>query len=324
MKSVQSEIDERTNLTGSNMFELLLFRLGTSQRDGQSELFGINVFKVREIVTIPTLTSVVGASKYALGVVRLREQIIPVFDLPAIVGCEPSAKPNLMIVTEYARSTQAFAVDSVEDIVRLDWNQVISAEVSDVGDSLITSIARIQDPTEGERLAQVLDVEAILQMISPVEDKHQVELRTVDTEIKIKPGTIVLAADDSAVARSMMSQALETMKLPFEMVNSGKEAWDRLNALSLAAQAEGKTILDKVSLVLSDLEMPEMDGFTLTRNIKENSQFNKLPVIIHSSLSGLTNEEHVRKVGADGYVVKFAAEELATTIRDVMQLKKYS
>ena len=319
MKSAQSEIDERTNLTGSNMFELLLFSLGCKNAQEQSELFGINVFKVREIVTIPSITSIAGAPKHSLGVVHLRDQVIPVFDLPGIVGCKPQKEPNLMIITEYARSTQAFAVEAVEDIVRLDWNKVISAEASDVGRSLVTSIARLEDGTNGEtRLVQVLDVEEVLQMISPVEYKKQDELKAVTNKVELKPGSIILAADDSAVARTLLEQALQAMEVPYEMVKSGKEAWDRLNALTQIAEKEGKKITDKVSLVLSDLEMPEMDGFTLTRNIKQDSRMNTIPVVIHSSLSGSTNEEHVRRVGADGYVVKFAAEELADTIRSVL------
>lgn len=321
MATAQREIDERTNLTGSNMFELLLFQLGSNSNKEQAELFGINVFKVREIVIIPEITAIAGAPNYSRGVVRLRDQVIPVFDLPAIVGCKPAKEPTLMIVTEYARSTQAFIVDSVEDIVRLEWSQVISAEASDVGESLVTSIAHLDHDRMGQRLVQVLDVEEILQKISPVKAKHRDQLKTVQNQaqVTIKPGTIVLAADDSGVARALMAQTLQTLGLPFEMMKSGKEAWDRLNALAQQAQTEGKTIYDKVSLVLSDLEMPEMDGFTLTRNIKSDPRLNQLPVVIHSSLSGDTNAELVRRSGADGYVVKFATEELAKALADALQ-----
>ena len=308
MKSVQKDIDERTNLTGSNKFELLLFRLGADSALGQSELFGINVFKIREIVAMPTITPIVGATPHSLGVVNLRGQVIPVLDLPSIVGCKPKTGLNIMLVTEYARTTQAFAVESVEDIVRLDWKQVLSAETSGAAHNLVTS---------GTRLAQVLDVEAILQMVSP-SDEHKVDPQKVGAKLKLKPGTIILAADDSFVARSLIEQELHALQAPFEMVKSGKEAWDRLNALAAAAAAEGKTILDKVSLVLTDLEMPEMDGFTLTRNIKQDARFEGLPVVIHSSLSGSANEDHVRSVGADAYVAKFVAEDLAQTIRDVL------
>ena len=317
MKTVQNEVDERTNLTSSNKFELLLFSLGADSALGQSELFGINVFKIREIVAMPSITPIVGATPHSLGVVNLRGQVIPVLDLPSIVGCTPKTGLNIMLVTEYARTTQAFAVESVEDIVRLDWKQVLSAETSGAAHNLVTSIARLDGNTDGTRLAQVLDVEAILQMVSPSDDQ-KVDPQKVGPKLKLKPGCIILAADDSFVARSLIEQELQVLQAPYEMTKSGKEAWERLNALAKSAEAEGKTILDKVSLVLTDLEMPEMDGFTLTRNIKQDARFTGLPVLIHSSLSGSANEDHVRSVGADGYVAKFVAEDLANTIRSVL------
>ena len=139
MSSIQQEIDERTNLTASNKFELLLFRLGVAKHTSHSELFGINVFKVREIVAMPSITEVAGAVDNMLGVVNLRGQIIPVIDLPSVVGCVPSSGLNILLVTEYARSTQGFAVESVEEIVRLDWGQVLSAE-SKAGGNFVTSM----------------------------------------------------------------------------------------------------------------------------------------------------------------------------------------
>ncbi|MDA8446101.1 chemotaxis protein [Paracidovorax valerianellae] len=317
MKAVQQEIDERTNLTGTNKFELLLFRLGVDDNLGKSELFGINVFKIREIVAMPSITPIAGATPHSLGVVNLRGQIIPVLDLPSIVGCKPQTGLNIMLVTEYARTTQAFAVESVEDIVRLDWKQVLSAEASGTGGQLVTSIARLDGNTDGSRLAQVLDVEAILQMVSP-SDEHKVDPEKVGPRLKLKPGTMILAADDSFVARSLIEKELQVLQAPYEMTRSGKEAWDRLNVIARAAEAEGKTAADRVALVLTDLEMPEMDGFTLTRNIKQDARLNKIPVVIHSSLSGSANEDHVRSVGADGYVAKFVAEDLAETMRRVL------
>ncbi|MFT4241035.1 MAG: chemotaxis protein [Acidovorax sp.] len=317
MKAMQQDIDERTNLTSTNKFELLLFRLGTDSALGKSELFGINVFKIREIVAMPSITPIAGAEPHSLGVVNLRGQVIPVLDLPSIVGCKPQTGLNIMLVTEYARTTQAFAVESVEDIVRLDWKQVLSAEASGAKGKLVTSIARLDGNTDESRLAQVLDVEAILQMVSP-SDGHEVTAEKVGPKLQLKPGTIILAADDSFVARSLIEQELKALAAPYEMVKSGQEAWDRLNAIARGAEAEGKTVLDRVSMVLTDLEMPEMDGFTLTRNIKQDARFQNLPVVIHSSLSGSANEDHVRSVGADGYVAKFVAEDLANTIRRVL------
>lgn len=315
--SAQKEIDERTNLTSSNKFELLLFRLGTDNALGQSELFGINVFKVREIVAMPSITPIAGGTAHSLGVVNLRGQVIPVLDLPSIVGCTPKTGLNIMLVTEFARTTQAFAVESVEDIVRLDWTQVLSAETSGASGKMVTSIVRLDGNTDGTRLAQVLDVEAILQTVTPVQQSHAEEQR-VRPRLNIRPGAIILAADDSFVARALIEREFQAMQAPYEMTKTGKEAWDRLNAIAKSAESEGKTILDRVCMVLTDLEMPEMDGFTLTRNIKQDARFKGLPVVIHSSLSGSANEDHVRGVGADGYVAKFVAEDLSETIRKVL------
>ncbi|GGC59145.1 chemotaxis protein [Undibacterium terreum] len=316
MSTVQQEVDERTNLTGSNKFELLLFRLGADATGDRSELFGINVFKVREIVAMPTITAVAGALPHMLGVVNLRGQVIPVVDLPSVVGCKPKTGLNIMLVTEYARTTQGFAVESVEEIVRLDWSQVLSAESSGAGGGMVTSIARLDGDIENTRLAQVLDVEQILRSITPSDGK-EVDAANMK-KLLLKPGTVILAADDSAVARGLIEQALTAMGAPYVMTKTGKEAWEKLQAISAAAIVEGKTVRDKVAMVLTDLEMPEMDGFTLTRNIKQDDRFKFLPVVIHSSLSGSTNEDHVKSVGADAYVAKFVAEELAATIREVV------
>ncbi len=317
MSTVQHEVDERTNLISSNKFELLLFRLGVDTVNDRSELFGINVFKVREIVAMPEITAVAGALPHNLGVVNLRGQIIPVIDLPSVVGRTPKSGLNIMLVTEFARSTQGFAVESVEEIVRLDWSHVLSAETSAAGGGLVTSIARLDGDAEDTRLAQVLDVEQILRQIAPKGNKD-VDSETIGAKLRMKPGSVIMAADDSAVARGLIGQALDAIGAPYIMSKTGKECWDKLQAMQAAAVAEGKSLKDKVALVLTDLEMPEMDGFTLTRNIKQDDRFKDLPVIIHSSLSGTTNEDHVRSVGADAYVAKFVAEELAATIREVI------
>jgi two-component system, chemotaxis family, chemotaxis protein CheV len=316
MKTVQQEVDERTNLTGTNKFELLLFRLGGDISGDRSELFGINVFKIREIVAMPQITAVAGAPAHMLGVVNLRGQIISVIDLPAIVGCVPKTGLNIILVTEFARTTQAFAVESVEDIVRLDWSQVLSAEANTAG-GMVTSIARLDGDADNSRLVQVLDVETILRNLSP-SDEPDVNPDTIGPKIALKPGTVILAADDSVVARALIEQGLDAMGLPYVMTKTGKEAWDHLQAVANTTAAEGKTVHDRIALVLTDLEMPEMDGFTLTRNIKQDARFKSIPVIIHSSLTGSANEDHVKSVGADGYVAKFVAEELAETIRKVL------
>src|SRR5450830_1166490 len=315
MDAFQKEIDERTNLTSSNKFELLLFRLGSN--DGSvGELFGINVFKIREIVPMMQITRAAGMKPPMMGMINMRGQVIQVIDLPTVAGCVPKTGLNILLITEYARHTQAFAVESVEEIVRLEWSQVLSAEASAGGD-LVTSIARLDADVDGSRLVQVLDVEQILNMTSPVtqtlDPGHSDTLRSL-----IKPGAVILAADDSKVARALIEDGLTTLGIPYIMTKSGKEAWDKLQALGAEAQREGKQIADKVALMLTDLEMPEMDGFTLTRNIKADQRYKGIPVVIHSSLSGSANEDHVKSVGANGYVAKFAIDELAATLKKTL------
>jgi two-component system, chemotaxis family, chemotaxis protein CheV len=320
MDAFQKEIDERTNLTSSNKFELLLFRLGTDPYGERSELFGINVFKIREIVPMPAITTAAGTVSPMLGMVNIRGQIISVIDLPAVVGCVPKSGLNILLVTEYARSTQAFAVESVDEIVRLEWSQVLSAE-SKTGGNFVTSIARLDSregdaETVGGRLAQVLDVEQILHEIMPA--NREMSTETLGGGVQLKPGTVVIAADDSKVARSLIEQGLTAMGIPYLMHKTGKEAWEKLLQMSAEAKQQGKQLVDSVAMVLTDLEMPEMDGFTLTRNIKADDFMKAIPVVIHSSLSGAANEDHVKNVGADAYVSKFVAEELAATIRKVL------
>jgi len=313
--SVMRDIDERTNLASNSMFELLLFRLGESPATHKRELFGINVFKVREIMVMPEITAMVNAPPSVMGVANIRGQMIPVVNLPLITGCNPTKGLAILLVTEFARTTQAFAVEEVNEIVRLEWKQVLSAEGT--GGGLVTSIARLDGNADNTRLAQVLDVEQILRDVFPEQHKSLDE-SAVMPKVSIPPGSVILAADDSAVARMMIEQGLQAMNVQYVMTKTGKEAWDKLQAMQAEATAAGKSIRDKVALVLTDLEMPEMDGFTLTRNIKQDQRFAGIPVIIHSSLTGTTNEGHVKSVGADAYVAKFVAEELGATIRSVL------
>ncbi len=309
------DIDERTNLAANSMFELLLFRLGEAPGTTRRELFGINVFKVREILVMPEVTAMVNMPPTVMGVANIRGQMITVINLPKVVGCNPTKGLGILLVTEFARTTQAFAVEEVNEIVRLEWKHVLSAENS--GGGLVTSIARLDGNAENTRLAQVLDVEQILRDVMPDQHSSEVDANQVG-RVQIPPGTVVLAADDSAVARMMIEQGLKAMGVPYVMTKTGKEAWDELEAIGERAKAEGKTVRDKVALVLTDLEMPVMDGFTLTRNIKQDGRYKNIPVIIHSSLTGTTNEGHVKSVGADAYIAKFDAEELSATFRQVL------
>ncbi|MEY4736294.1 MAG: hypothetical protein RL302_613 [Pseudomonadota bacterium] len=306
MNTAQRALEERTKLAGNNKFEMLLFHLGEASGSGQRELFGINVFKVREILVMPAITELANSHANLMGVANIRGQIIPVINLPAAMGCHATKGLNILMVTEFGRTVQAFAVEDVREIVQLDWDHVLPAEASHAS-GLVTGIARIDGALATTRLAQVLDVEQILKSVMPPRDVEEINREVVGPLLVLPEGAKLLAADDSAVARSVIELGLKAMGVPYIMTKTGKEAWEYLQSTT-----------EKIAVVLTDLEMPEMDGFTLTRLIKADPRFKHIPVVIHSSLTGATNENHVKSVGADAYVAKFAPRELAATIRRVL------
>ncbi len=308
-------IDERTRLTSTNQFELLLFRLGAPPGSDYAEAFGINVFKVREIMSMPDVTPIAASSEYVLGAVNIRGNVIPVIDLPRLMGCQPATGHNILLVTEFARSTQGFALEGVDEIVRLEWSQVLTADVT-LGNR-VTSIARLQTDPDTTKLVQVVDVEQVLRDVFPAQHPA-VDQDAIGEPAIIPPGAKVLAADDSGFARELISQSLTALGAEFVMAKTGLEAWKQLDAIATAAERDGVRTRDRIALVLTDLEMPEMDGFTLTRKIKADPRTRDIPVVIHSSLSGEANETHVKNAGASGYVAKFAAGDLAGAIRKAL------
>lgn len=316
MNAHDRDIEERTRLAGTNKFELLLFRLGDSPTTGERELYGINVFKVREVLVMPKITALVNAHPHLMGVANIRGQIIPVINLPAVVGCTPKSGVSILMVTEFGRTVQGFAVEDVREIVRLDWDQVLPAEGTHAG-TLVTGIARLDGARADTRLAQVLDVEQVLRDVTPA-PQEEITQEVVGQAPMLPPGASVLVADDSQVARAVIELGLKAMDVPYVMTHTGRQAWDYLDQLGAQAKADGFRVRDKIAVVLTDLEMPEMDGFTLTKLIKADPRFRGIPVVIHSSLTGATNENHVKGVGADGYVAKFNPRELANTLRQVL------
>ena len=228
MNAWMQDVDERAKLAGTNKFELLLFRLGADSASGSREVFGINVFKVREALVMPPVTSMPGAPAHVLGVANIRGQIIPVIDLPAVLGCR-SEKKGFIIVTEYERSVQGFAVEEVEEIVRLDWSKVMSAEANAVG-GLVTSLASMGED-EDTRLALVLDVERILRDVLPSR-VLDAEKMAIDVRLNLPESSLILYADDSSVARSQIEKTLEKMGARFIAAKTGLDAWERLQALA--------------------------------------------------------------------------------------------
>lgn len=295
-------IDARTKLAGSNKMEILLFSLGTG------EVFGINVFKVREVSQTPPITRTPNTPPGVEGVISLRGNIIPVINLAKFVHIDgaPENSGQTMIVTEFSRHTQGFLVHDVDRIIRVDWDKVKPPTSMLTGqDSMITAITELPDG----KLVSILDVEQILAQALGEEEVPPLE------PVQSEKEHMVFFADDSLVARKEIVKVLETLGVKYQQATNGLEAWEKLQGLAARAQAEGVPLREQISLILTDAEMPEMDGYVLTKQIKSDKRFEGIPVIMHSSLSSEANRAMGQNVGVDNYVAKFDPAVLAETLR---------
>jgi two-component system chemotaxis response regulator CheV len=301
--SMLDSVDARTRLAGSNTMELLLFSLGTK------EIFGINVFKVREITRTPAITRAPNLPHAVEGVVSLRGSIIPVISISKLIGVGASECSNqTMMVTEFSRHVQGFLMNGVDRIVRVEWNKVHTPDPMLVGQNgHITAITELP----GGQLVSILDVEHIL---SKVYGESEVP------ELEAAPASegSMFFVDDSAVARKEITKVLDQLKVNHQHASNGREAWDRLQSMANRAQAEGEPLARRLQLILTDAEMPEMDGYVLTRCIKADPRFADVPVVMHSSLSSEANRSMGKSVGVDAYVAKFEPRVLADTLRPLI------
>ena len=308
MSELLKSIDARTKLAGTNKLEILLFSLGTNSITGRRETFGINVFKVREVMRTPPITSAPEMPASVEGMVSLRGVLVPVVDLARYAGVATDTPRSIMIVTEYAGHTQGFLVEGVDTILRLDWSQMkVPPEMlmAEMG-GLVTAVTELPDG----RLVMMMDVEKVLSETTNYDDE------VVYRNIKplSDPKLTVFFADDSIVARKQITRTLDAMKVKYVSSINGRDAWNELEKIAAYAEASGQEITDLVSLVLTDIEMPEMDGYILTKKIKTDPRFAGVPVIMHSSLSGMSNQQLGKSVGVDEYVPKFEAQKLSETL----------
>ncbi len=291
-----------------------MFSLGKNVTSGREEVFGINVFKVREVMHIPEITQAPDMPKAVEGMVSLRGSMVPVINLSEFCNLQAEEQPNILMITEYNKHVQGFLVHAVDTIERLNWDDVkappsmITSQMS----GLVTAVSELQD----KRLVMIMDVEKIL-----AETAGFYEDQNIYSGIEPHKGRssiTVLFADDSSVARSQIKRTLDRMGILHIGVRNGAEAWDKLNELAEKSDADGVMITDTVNFILTDVEMPEMDGYVLTRKIKSDDRFKDIPVVMHSSLTAEANQCLGKGVGADAYVPKFEPKELAATLEGLL------
>jgi two-component system chemotaxis response regulator CheV len=314
-KSLLENVDARTKLAGSNRMEILLFSLGTS------EIFGINVFKVREVTRTPMITRSPNMPPGVEGLISLRGNVIPVVSLGRVLALPGASQEQggTMMVTEYNKRILGFLVQGVDRIIRVEWDKVRAPEglVSST-QSFITAITELpvdSDIGQAGRLVSILDVEQI--MASTFGEPPVADVAPVQDNVEHH----IFFVDDSAVARKKITEVLDQLGIKHKHALNGLEAWTRLSGMAAHAQQVGASVTDELDVILVDAEMPEMDGYVLTRHIKSDPRFNGIPVVMHSSLSSEANRAMGKSVGVDAYVAKFDAEILADTLRPLLARK---
>ena len=302
MAGILEQVDKRTNLVGENRLEILLFRLHGRQT------FGINVFKVQEVLTCPRLTNIPQSHSAMRGLATIRQKTIPVIDLAQAIGQRPLEinNENLIIITEYNGTVQAFLVNAVDRIVNMNWEDIKSPPNGIGRNNYMTAVTEVDN-----ELVEVIDVEKILSEIIGVD----VQLENAEVLVGKDGNTLkILIADDSLVARNQVQRTLEQIGIDCIVTTTGKEALDVLKSMA----ADGVDVGKEINLVISDIEMPVMDGYTLTAEIRADDRLKDLNIMLHSSLSGGFNESMTKKVKADKFIPKFQAEELAEEIKNLL------
>ncbi|WP_313513028.1 chemotaxis protein CheV [Pseudomonas sp.] len=306
MAGILDSVDQRTQLVGENRLEILMFRLAGRQ------LFAINVFKVQEVLQLPRLTLMPQRHRCVCGVINLRGQTLPVIDLSQAIGMRPLVpdEKSTIIVTEYNRSVQAFLVGGVERILNLNWESILPPPGGAGRQHYLTAITKADD-----QLVEIIDVEKVLAEIVPYSAKVSND-RLADPIFERARGREVLLVDDSNVALSQLKETLSQLGLKLHTASDGLKG---LQALKKWAD-EGQVMTDKLLMVFTDAEMPEMDGYRLTTEIRNDPRLKNLYVVLHTSLSGSFNEAMVKKVGCDNFLSKFQPDKLVDVIRERLLL----
>jgi len=302
MSGILDSVNLRTQMVGQNRLELLLFALESEQQ------YGINVFKVREVLQCPELTEVPRQTSAIKGMAHIRGETIPVLDLSEAVGREtvPHAQRQdcFLIVAEYNRRTLAFLVRKVDRILNTQWDQIMAPPTEIGVENYLTAIFEYEG-----KLIEILDVEQILADLYPM--PTEVSKDVADDKVREKARDYqILIVDDSSVARNQMQRSLEGLGIKVTSCNNGRMAWDLLCEMA----DRGTDVATNFLMVISDIEMPEMDGYTLTSMIRDDERMKAMHVVLHTSLSGGFNVSMVKKVGADGFLAKFNPDDLATAV----------
>ncbi|MCX4190588.1 chemotaxis protein CheV [Methylophaga sp. OBS3] len=308
MASLIDGVNQRTRLAGQNRLELLLFSLGGRQR------YGINVFKVREAISCPNLTQLPNNNSVVKGIAKIRGQTVSIFDLAQGIGRRPiqDLTQSFVIITEYNRTIQGFLVSQVDRIVNVSWTDILPPPTATGSNHYMTAVTKIDD-----ELIQIIDVEKVMVEVLGMDDTVSEDIVAEFSRRNASQKLHVLVADDSSVARNQIKRTLNQIGVDCTIVNNGREALDLLKSWV----SQGIEVTQHIDLLISDIEMPEMDGYTLTTSIRQTPALAGVKILLHTSMSGTFNNALVEKVGADKFIAKFAPDDLAVTVQEMLDVK---
>ncbi|RYV02775.1 chemotaxis protein CheW [Shewanella sp. OPT22] len=306
MTRVLDSVDQRTKLVGKNRLELLLFKINATQ------LFAINVFKVKEVVKLPHLNVMPGSHPHISGVANIRGVSIPVIDLRKAIGFShfPADEHANLIITEYNRSVQGFLVGKVEHIINMTWSDVLPPPKTVGKNTYLTAITRIEH--EGvNKLVSIIDVEKVLAEIIAY-DVRLSDGVLDETLLAEMIGKKMLVVDDSITARKQVVDTLSPLGIEVIEATDGLQALNHLKSIA----RQGISVADEFLLMITDAEMPEMDGYKLAHEVRSDCDMSDLHIVLNTSLSGNFNHAMAEKVGMDKFISKFQPDVLVETVQE--------
>ncbi len=308
-------MNESSLKVGSNEMELVDFRIFKEEDDEIYEgIYGINVSKVREIIKIPELTELPGTPDYIEGIFDLRDVVIPVVNLAKWMGVVPpedAEKNARVIITEFNNVLIGFVVHEAKRIRRINWGDIEPAGFvggnNNMDGSKITGVTKI----EGDTVLLILDLEAVVQDLG----LYEPDIENIPDDMHDFSGT-ALILDDSKTARTIVKDALLKMGFTVVEAGDGQEGLDKLEDLYNRYDDD---LSKNLKIIISDVEMPKMDGFHFAAKVKEDPRFSDIPIVFNSSISDSFSENRGKEAGAEAYLVKFEAssfyDEVARVVR---------
>jgi len=310
MSQLLSSVDQRTQLVGENRLELLMFKLGSNHT------FALNVFKVREVITMPKLHKMPGSHHHLTGVINYRGKSIPIIDLREAIQLKGDAnnyEANNVIITEYNRSVQGFLIGQIMNIVNTSWSDIQPPPSSVGKNHFLTAITRVENDG-ASTLVEIIDVEKVLAEIVHYDTSISQEVLESDINQALK-GQTILIVDDSNTARMQIKDTVSQLEINVIEEENGLAALKRLKKWA----DEGNNVTDKILMMFTDAEMPEMDGYRLTAEIRDDPRMSSLFIALNTSLSGNFNDAMAKKVGCNRLISKFQPDLLINVLQERMR-----